>query len=124
MAQAVRRVFVVDDETTIATTLAVILNSHGFDAIPFTDPLAALYAAEINCPDLLLTDVMMPQLNGVDLGVQFKAIHPDCHVLLFSGNANTSTLLDDANSQGHHFELLVKPIHPKDLIATIQATVS
>lgn len=121
---AKRRVFVVDDETTIAGTLAVILNSVGFDATPFTDPLAALYAAEFNCPDVLLTDVMMPQLNGVDLGVQFKAIHPSCKVLLFSGNASTSTMLENARAAGNHFELLSKPLQPKDLIATIESMFS
>jgi CheY-like chemotaxis protein len=115
-----RRVFVVDDETTIASTLALILNSHGFDAVPFTDPLDALYAAEMNCPDLLLTDVMMPQLNGVDLAVQFKAIHPACKVLLFSGNVETTQLMEVGRQKGHTFEVLAKPVHPADLITTIQ----
>jgi DNA-binding NtrC family response regulator len=121
---AKRRVFVVDDETTIASTIALILNSVGYDATPFTDPLDALYAAEVNCPDLLLTDVMMPQLNGVDLGVQFKAIYPQCKVLLFSGHAKTSSLMSQAKENGHNFELLAKPIHPRDLIATIKSLIS
>jgi len=113
-------VYVVDDETLIATTLAAILKSSGFDAVSFTDPLEALLAAESHCPDVLLSDVMMPQLNGVDLGVQFKAIHPHCKVLLFSGHASTSHLMSDANSKGHKFELLTKPVHPVDLLATIK----
>jgi CheY-like chemotaxis protein len=118
--QTSKRVFVVDDETTIASTLALILHSNGYDAVAFTDPLEALYAAEVHCPDLLLTDVMMPQLNGVDLAVQFKAIHPNCKVLLFSGNAATSDLIGNARTIGHHFELLTKPVHPKDLIESIR----
>ena len=113
-------VYVVDDEPLIASTLTAILKSSGFNAVPFTDPLDALLAAESNCPDILLSDVMMPQLNGVDLGVQFKAIHPECKVLLFSGHASTSHLMTDANSQGHQFELLTKPVHPVDLLATIK----
>jgi DNA-binding response OmpR family regulator len=117
--QATRRIFVVDDETMIATTLVVILNCHGFDAVAFTDPLDALYAAEVHCPDLLLTDVMMPQLNGVDLGVQFKAIHPECKVLLFSGAPETSDLIESAKAEGHSFNLLSKPVHPTDLVAKI-----
>lgn len=117
--QGKQRVFVVDDESMIANTLAVILNSHGFDAVAFTDPLEALYAAEVHCPDLLLTDVMMPQLSGVDLGVQFKAIHPTCKVLLFSGAPKTAELVENAKAGGHTFDLLSKPVHPRDLIATI-----
>jgi DNA-binding NtrC family response regulator len=118
--QSIPVVFVVDDEYLIATTLAAILKSSGFEAIPFVNPLEALQAAEFQTPDLLITDVMMPQLNGIDLGVQFKAIHPQCKVLLFSGNASTSGLMDDARNQGHDFEILSKPIHPKDLLQAIE----
>jgi DNA-binding NtrC family response regulator len=113
-------VYVVDDEHLIATTLAKILQNSGFEAVPFVDPLDALLAAESQTPDLLITDVMMPQLNGVDLGVQFKAIHPKCKVLLFSGHSAHVEKLHEARSQGHNFELLTKPIHPKDLLAAIK----
>jgi DNA-binding NtrC family response regulator len=116
-------VYVVDDEPIIATTLATILRNSGFEAVSFVDPLDALLAAESQTPDLLITDVMMPQLNGVDLGVQFKAIHPKCKVLLFSGQTATSNLLDDARSKGHNFELLTKPVHPKDLLLAIREIV-
>lgn len=112
--------FVVDDETLIASTLATILNASGFDAKAFTDPLAALKAAETHEPEFLISDVMMPKLNGIDLGVQFKAIYPECRVLLFSGQAATSDLLSHARSKGHDFQLLEKPVHPKDLLAALE----
>ncbi len=70
------RIFVVDDEATIASTLALILNSSGFSATAFTDPLEALRSAEAQCPDFLISDVVMPKLNGIDLAIQFKAIYP------------------------------------------------
>ena len=113
-------VYVVDDEEIIATTLAAILKGNGLEAVPFVDPLEALMAAEYQTPALLITDVMMPQLNGVDLGVQFKAIHPECKVLLFSGQASTADLLRDARSSGQHFEILTKPVHPKELLSVIK----
>jgi len=112
--------FVVDDETLIATTLATILNSSGFEAQSFTDPLAALKAAEERCPDFLVSDVMMPKLNGIDLGVQFKAIYPKCRVLLFSGQAATVDMLSSARVKGHDFPLLEKPVHPKTLLAALE----
>jgi DNA-binding response OmpR family regulator len=108
--------FVVDDEEVIASTLALILQSSGFDAVAFTQPLKALAAAETRCPDFLITDVMMPVLNGVDLAVQFKAIYPQCRVLLFSGAISTGHLLDDARVQGHEFHILAKPVHPSELL--------
>jgi len=115
------RIFVVDDEPVIASTLAIILNSAGFSATAFTDPLGALLAAETECPDFLISDVLMPQLNGIDLGVQFKAIYPQCRILLFSGQAETSDFMESARKKGHHFKLLTKPVHPKDLLAAIEA---
>jgi DNA-binding NtrC family response regulator len=98
----------------------MILNSSGFTATAFTNPLEALRAAEAQCPDFLISDVMMPQLNGIDLGVQFKAIYPTCRILLFSGQAATAGFMDSARKKGHHFNLLTKPVHPKDLIAAIE----
>lgn len=114
-------IFVVDDEPTIASTLGMILNSSGFSATVFTDPMAAVRAAESKCPDFLITDVVMPKLNGIDLGVQFKAIFPDCRILLFSGQAATADLMESARKNGHNFNLLTKPVHPKDLLAAIGA---
>lgn len=117
-------VYVVDDEEIIATTLAAILQRSDYEAIAFSDPLEALMAAEYRTPDLLVTDVMMPQLNGVDLAAQFKAIHPECKVLLFSGQASTADLLEKAHHKGQRFEILAKPIHPKDLLSAIQQLTS
>src|ERR1035438_2000723 len=66
-------VFVVDDEHMIASSLATILRHLGFDATSFTDPLAALKAAHSQHPDLLITDVVMPQLSGIELALQVEA---------------------------------------------------
>jgi hypothetical protein len=59
---------------------------------------------------------MMPVLNGVELAVQFKAIYPQCRVLLFSGAISTGLLLDDARVKGHEFHILAKPVHPSELL--------
>lgn len=113
-------IYVVDDEKVIATTLSAILRGNGFDAIPFFNPVHALKAAETQCPDLLISDVTMPGMNGVDLGIRLKAICTACRILLFSGQAVTSNLLDEARTKGHDFELLTKPIHPTELLAAIR----
>jgi DNA-binding NtrC family response regulator len=106
--------------TIIATTLAAILENAGFQAKAFIDPMAALRAAETRCPDVMLTDVMMPQLNGIDLGIQFKAMYPECRILLFSGQSATGDLLKDARRRGHQFDILSKPVHPTDLLTAIR----
>jgi DNA-binding NtrC family response regulator len=114
------RIFVVDDEPIIGFTLSAILESAGYTARSFSDPLDALRAAETNCPDYLISDVVMPQLNGIDLGIQFKAIYPNVRVLLFSGVPASFHLREDAEGKGHEFDILEKPIHPKALLAALK----
>jgi DNA-binding NtrC family response regulator len=115
------RVFVVDDEDVIASSLAMILRFQGgFHATSFTDPLMALQSAHAEAPDLLISDVIMPQMSGIDLAIQMRDIRPDCKVLLFSGQAATADLLEAARDKGYTFELLSKPVHPADLLASIR----
>jgi CheY-like chemotaxis protein len=113
------RVFVVDDEQVVASTLAAILQMHGFSAKYFTSPLEALTAARSKAPDLLVSDVEMPGLSGVDLAIQMKTHYPGCKILLLSGQAATLDLLQQARAQGHHFDLLLKPIPPTELLLEI-----
>jgi len=113
-------IFVVDDESIIALSLATILCRSGFDAKPFTEPLLALKAARSDVPDLLISDVVMPILSGYDLAVQIQEFCPNCKVLMFSGQAATADLLDKSRANEHDFELLLKPVHPQDLLNKIR----
>jgi DNA-binding NtrC family response regulator len=120
-AGAQLRVFVVDDHDVIASSLAMILRFlGGFHATSFTNPLDALRASESESPDLLITDVIMPQLSGIDLAIQVLDRCRNCKVLLFSGHNVTAPLLKSAQESGYNFELLAKPVHPADLLIKIQ----
>jgi DNA-binding NtrC family response regulator len=121
LSNSVSRVFVVDDEQVIASTLAAILILHGYSATFFTSALAALAAARSEAPDFLISDVAMPGLSGIDLAIQMKAQYPECKILLFSGQAATMDLLEDARNQGHSFQLLEKPVHPSVMLSSIGA---
>lgn len=115
-------VYVVDDEKVIADTLAMILKQSGFGAVAFEDPCKALAAAtEGPPPDLLISDVVMPGMSGIELAIQFQQSYPRCKVLLFSGQAVTADLLETARLQGYQFEVLQKPVHPSDLLAKLRA---
>lgn len=109
-------VFVVDDEVVIAETLATILRISGFVATSFTSPLDALNWTRTMVPDLLITDVVMPEMSGIELAIKIKALCADCKVLLFSGQAATADLLSAAKAEGYEFEVLLKPVPPKDLL--------
>lgn len=112
-------VLVVDDESAIADTLAEILNRSGYSAMAAYDGPGALETSLTVPPELLITDVVLPGMNGIDLAIQMKRIFPDVKILLFSGQASTSDLLTSAHGAGHRFTLLSKPVHPKDLLARV-----
>jgi len=122
MSQDLRQplVFVVDDESVITTTLGLILRQHGFIAHSFDLPMEALSASRHMAPDLLITDVVMPLLSGIELAIQLREHCPGCKVLLFSGQPATSDLLEMARAQGHNFEALAKPVHPVELLEKIR----
>lgn len=116
------RISVVDDEVLIASTLMTVLRIHGFDASFFTDPLQALQSARYYAPDLLISEVSMPVLSGIDLAIQVQKHYPNCKVLLFSGQPYAASLLTSSRTNGHNFEVLQKPTHPVDILAKIQST--
>lgn len=115
------KVLVADDERVIADTLAIILNQSGFDATAVYSGEHALETANRLRPDMLISDVIMSGLNGIDAAIQIRALLPQCKILLFSGQAATADLLDRARGQGHRFEILAKPVHPQDLLAKLRA---
>ena len=117
------RVFVVDDEPMIASTLVAILHMHGYSATPFTSPLEALAAARTKFPDLLISDVDMPGISGVDLAILMKTHYPACKILLFSGAPSSHELLAAARAQGHDFDLLMKPVAPPQILTEISKRV-
>jgi CheY-like chemotaxis protein len=112
-------VLVVDDEVVIADTLTTILAQHGIAAMTAYDGLGALEIARIIPPDLLLADVVMPGMSGIDVAIAIKKDIPDCTILLFSGQAATTGLLAKAGKAWCDFEVLLKPIHPAKLVKLI-----
>jgi DNA-binding NtrC family response regulator len=113
-------VFVVDDDPATALTIAAILNASGFEATTFTDGEKAMQAAESCCPNILVSDVVMPHMNGIQLAIRFQATYPKCKILLFSGNASANRLMKVATRKGHAFTIMSKAILPRDLVSAIQ----
>ncbi len=114
------KVLVVDDEQVIADTLAMILNQSGFQARPVYSGEKAVELASSFLPDMLITDVIMADLNGIDTAIRIRALLPQIKILLFSGQAATADLLEKARAKGYEFEILAKPVHPQDLLSRLR----
>jgi CheY-like chemotaxis protein len=115
------RVLVADDERVIADTLSIILNQSGFEATAVYSGEKAVEMARSLRPNMLISDVIMTDMNGIDAAIQIRGILPDCKILLFSGQAATADLLEGARAKGHEFEILAKPVHPQDLLARLRS---
>jgi len=114
------KVLVADDEQVIANTLAIILNQAGFEAKAVYSGEKAIEALDSFAPDMLISDVIMTGMTGIEAAIQTRAKLPNCKILLFSGQAATADLLERARAQGHEFEILAKPVHPTDLLAKLR----
>ncbi len=117
-------VLVVDDEYVIADSLADILKRSGYAAISAYDGEAALETALTMPPELLIADVVLPGMNGIELATTIRRIFPDCKVILSSGQPSSARLLASADSAGHHFLFLNKPVHPAELLQHVAESLS
>jgi len=109
-------VLIVDDEKIVAESMAEIFRLFGDQSFFATNAAEARILARQTQPQLLITDVVMPKENGIDLAIEILEEIPACKVLLISGQAETSNLLERAERQGRHFEILAKPVPPHDLV--------
>lgn len=114
------KVLVVDDQKLIADTIAEILSNAGYETMAAYDGWEALEAAGRFHPDWLLSDVLMPRMNGVELAITLRQKNPRLTILLISGQAGISDILLEGQRRGYEFELLAKPIHPLKLIERLK----
>jgi CheY-like chemotaxis protein len=114
-------VLVVDDERLIADTLAEILTDAGYEVVVAYDGSTAVEQVKKTCPDIVVSDVVMPGLNGIEIAKRLAAQCPETRVVLLSGQAATTDLLESARKEGYNFELLVKPLHPTMLLKRLSS---
>jgi DNA-binding NtrC family response regulator len=114
-------ILVVDDEPLIADTLTAILSQAGFGAIAAYDGSKALELSVIHQPELLITDIAMPDMNGVELALALLEVRPVCKVIFFSGHATSASLVNAVDA-GHRFRLLSKPLHPTEMLRCVSKT--
>ena len=114
------RVLVIDDDSLIADTLAMVLNTFGFDAVVSYSGDHAIELARLAPFSAIVSDVMMEPMNGVQAAVAIRALCPTCKVILMSGNERTAQVLSQAAHDGLHFEILAKPVHPTIILEALR----
>ena len=106
-------ILVVDDETEVRALVREVLTLHGYTVIDTGDPFEARRIAEAQPIHLLLTDVVMPIMNGLELAKRVEACSPSTKVVLMSGYATAAV-------KGSGRPLISKPFRTADLVSTIR----
>lgn len=109
-------VLVVDDDVVIADTLAAILRAHGYAVAVAYDAFEALELAKLAPPEIALSDVFMPGMDGVELSRRLAALEPSCRMLLLSGQPNEAAELQRSFLPEERFPILGKPVAPDELL--------
>jgi DNA-binding NtrC family response regulator len=116
-----KRVLIVDDEHTIADTLAIIFSSEGYETKAVYSAEAAVLVVSGWCPDLAIIDMIMVDMNGINCAIRVVGACPECRILLTSGAIHPFRFVEEARSQGYNFDLVGKPIHPLKMLSKAEA---
>lgn len=114
---APRRIAVVDDDDAMVETLCDILELHGWETVRAKDGLEALDVIQQSGVGLVLMDVRMPRMNGVDALVEIKRRAPATSVVLFTASA-AQELLQRAERHGVA-RILKKPVDARELLSVL-----
>lgn len=116
------KVLIVEDEKALSTAYKTILEKHGFDALVATNGEEALAVLADNKPDLILLDMMMPKMNGLEFLRRLQGQFPADKVIVFS-NQDSQEDIDEAFKLGANRYLLKSWAAPQDLVKVVQDTI-
>jgi len=112
-------VLVVDDDRVLADTLADILRKHGYRPVALYSGEEAVELARRFRPDVLLSDIRMSRLDGIEAAKRIRELHPNCRVILFTAQTVSAAMRQTIDRLG--FELLQRPLRPEDVLAALQS---
>jgi len=116
-------VLVVEDEKSVRDLVAAVLSGKGYKVLTVGGGIAGLRFCEGHkgSIDLLITDVIMPEMGGVEFSVRLKAVRPGMKVLYMSGNAEHADIQKEVLRKGHPF--LQKPFKQRDLLLKVREVI-
>ena len=112
------RILIVDDEKAIRDSLQIVLSEEGFEAEVVTDGLEALHKIEEGGYDLVITDLKMPRLNGMELLEKSSKISPDTFFIIMTAYASVDTAINALRNGAYDY--LIKPVEFDDLIIRVK----
>ncbi|HLW54482.1 MAG TPA: response regulator [Candidatus Angelobacter sp.] len=116
-----RKVLIIDDEIHVADTLAMVLSAHGYAVrVEYCGEAGVRGAAEF-FPDIVLSDVLMPDIDGVEVAQQIRRSSINCRIFLLSALPDHAHRLQHARGDGETFPVLEKPLDPHSLLLRLRS---
>lgn len=117
-----RRVLVVDDDMRVADSIVQILRTRGHTAIGAYSAEAAMKMAEKLNPQVVVSDIVMGPVSGIELAIHIREHHPECRVLLISGYSAPAGHLPGSGAHGSKLHFMPKPVDPSRILEFVAAT--
>ena len=112
------RILVVDDDTALAEMIGIVLRSEGFDPVFCADGAQAVDAFRQASPDLVLLDLMLPGLDGIEVAERIRA-SSGTPIIMLTAKSDTADVVRGLESGADDY--MVKPFNPKELVARVRA---
>jgi two-component system response regulator MtrA len=111
------RILVVDDDTALAEMIGIVLRTEGFDPVFCEDGAQAVDTFRSSKPDLVLLDLMLPGLDGIEVCSRIRA-ESGTPVIMLTAKSDTADVVKGLESGADDY--MVKPFNPKELVARIR----
>jgi DNA-binding NtrC family response regulator len=121
MEQRSARILVVDDEATIRLTLEMLLRRRGYIVTCASNGAEALAAIERQPFDLLLLDLKMPGLSGLDIAQRARVLHPGVGVLILTGSSQIEGIPEEQYSD--EFRFMLKTASPQEVLDRVASLI-
>jgi len=115
-----KKILVVDDEIGALTLIGIMLERGGFDVLKAKDANSALTVLDSNAPDMIILDVMMPEIDGIELCgmIRERAEHQHTPILILSARGDADSVMRGMDAGADDY--LPKPILHHDLVAKVE----
>ena len=118
ISEPTKTLLVVDDDPMVRNMETQVLRLHGYTVLEAESAAEALQLAGVIAPiHLLVTDLMMPEVDGFELTRRFRAVHPETPVLMVSGSL---PLVQHKTDDLDRFDFLAKPFQFKELLHKVR----
>ncbi|MGA9523448.1 MAG: response regulator [Myxococcaceae bacterium] len=111
------KLLLVDDDRFVRTTLKDILEEHGYELAEAANGREALERVQADAPDLVLLDLFMPEMSGIEALSRIRALNPDARIVVVS-SLGSDALVQQALDAGAR-AFIINPFHPLEIISTV-----